>query len=310
MGHTHNHRMLGRVSFVVVVASISACSGASWTPPAQAGPHTVAHDTVQLSSPRGAADVVYPVSNSSDDKFGFVSFCHGGIAGLGLTFVNYQADMEIIASYGFVVVATQVNENGDSPLFSEQQRAVIKTCKADLSIHKSLSQVDFTRVGVAGHSMGGIATRQSCASTEANLLNIKAGWCQHPCSGGDDSKIKMPMLYTTGTLEPGPGAIGCPQSIAQQSFKDAVNANPRILLNIQGANHLDPMYVPGMLAHNRELIPGALFLACHVNGDSKACDKIYGQSGKSMCSLNTQIPWPQKYNFAQCQVMGNETTTN
>ena len=105
--------MLGRVSFVVVVASISACSGASWTPPAQAGPHTVAHDTVQLSSPRGAADVVYPVSNSSDDKFGFVSFCHGGIAGLGLTFVNYQADMEIIASYGFVVVATQVNENGD-----------------------------------------------------------------------------------------------------------------------------------------------------------------------------------------------------
>jgi len=250
---------------------------------------------------------VYPddaVSPSSDTVFPFLSFAHGGAAGMGLTYFNYAAQMEVIASYGFIVVATEVNEGGAPPIYSVQQRDVIKTCKSKPSIHPALARADFSRTAVAGHSMGGIATRQSLASNEADSLNIKAGWCSHPCSGGDDSKIKMPVLYTTGSHEPGPGAIGCPVPIAEDSYRKAVNAKSRILFNIKGANHLDPMFDCKLGNVCRELIPGGLFLSCHVKGTASDCDKIYGSTGKEICSSGTDLPYPKSYQLVECKVDG------
>merc|ERR1711907_919807 len=101
----------------------------------------------------GSASLVYPkdaISNSSDDTFPFISFCHGGGVGGSLTYASYAADMQTLASFGFIVVASTVNIEGDPPLWSEQQRAVIKTCKASPSLHPSLAKADFSRVGVTG----------------------------------------------------------------------------------------------------------------------------------------------------------------
>lgn len=278
-----------------------------------AGPHKhIAHDTIHLSNPYGNAVVVYPVeanTSTNNASFPFLAFAHGGAAGMGLTYFNYAAQMEVIASYGFIVVATTVNEGGTPPLYSSQQRAVIKTCKANPSLHPAFSKADFTRTAVAGHSMGGIATRESLASEEANTLNIKAGWCSHPCTGGDDSKITAPVLYTTGTHEPGPGAIGCPAAIADQSYAAATNAKSRILVNINGADHLDPMFDCKLPDHCRELIPGGLFLSCHVNGIEADCDKIYGPSGKEVCSLGKDAPFPRAYTLAECKVDGGSSAT-
>jgi len=211
--------------------------------------------------------------------------------------------MQVIASYGFIVVATQVNFEGEPPLYSEQQRAVIKTCKATPSLHPALAKADFGRVGVAGHSMGGIATRQTLASDEASSLSIKAGWMQHPCNGGDDSKIKVPVMYTTGTDEPGPGGIGCIQQYSEDGFARATDAKPRILFDVNGANHLDPMY--SCLGNTcRELIPGGLFLSCHVKGVSSDCDLLYGSNGKKVCSMGADRPFPHPYTLKECKVAG------
>jgi len=212
-----------------------------------------------------------------------------------------------MGSYGFVVVGTTVNTMGTPPLYSQQQRAVIKTCKANPSLHKSFGNADFTRVGVAGHSMGGIASRESLASAEADSLSIKAGWLQHPCNGGDASKIHVPTLITTGSNEPGPGSIGCPVPIAENDFKVAVKAQPRILFEVQGANHLDLMY--GCSGNTcRELIPGALFMSCHLRGEADHCGKIYGVSGKDICKFGTTMPLPQKYSLTQCKMAGGSPT--
>jgi len=211
--------------------------------------------------------------------------------------------MEVIASYGFVVVATTVNFDGTPPLYSEQQRQVIKTCAADPSLHPSLAAVDFSRVAVTGHSMGGIATRESLASDEAASLNIKAGWLSHPCHGGDDSKIKVPAMWTTGSEEPAPLGIGCQQSYSEDGFRNALEAKPRILIDINGANHLDPMY--SCLGNTcRELIPGGLFLSCHVKGVSADCDQLYGSTGKKVCSMGADLPYPNRYTLKECKVAG------
>lgn len=274
---------------------------------AHGGPYkTITHETIRLSDPRGAADIVYPdvaVSSNSNETFPFISFCHGGAAGGPVTYTSYAADMQVLASFGFIVVATQVNMNGDPPLYSQQQRSVIKTCKANPSLHPALAKADFSRVGVTGHSMGGIATRQTLASSDVASLNIKAGWLQHPCNGGDASKINVPSMYTTGSAEPGPFFIGCQQQYAEDDFKKAVGSKPRVLFNVQGSNHLDPMYAcPGNTC--RELIPGALFLSCHVKGISSDCDLLYGPTGKAVCSHGADRPYPRRYTLKECKVEG------
>lgn len=249
---------------------------------------------------------MYPqeaVAGNANQSFPFISFCHGGAVGGGLTFPSYAAAMQVIASYGFVVVATEVNFDGTPPLYSQQQRAVIKTCKATPSLHPALAKVDWSRVGVTGHSMGGIATRQTLASEEVASLNIKAGWMSHPCNGGDDSKINVPAMYTTGTLEPGPASIGCIQQYSFDGFAKAFNAKPRILFDINGANHLDPMY--SCLGNTcRELIPGGLFLSCHVKGVSSDCDLLYGSGGQKVCSMGADRPFPHPYTLKVCKVAG------
>lgn len=226
-----------------------------------------------------------------------------------MTYPSYAADMQTIASFGFIVVASTVNFDGDPPLWSEQQRAVIKTCKSNPSLHPALARADFSRVGVTGHSMGGIATRQTLASNEVSALNIKAGWLQHPCHTGDASKINVPAMWTTGSAEPGPLAIGCQQSYSENDFKIAVNAKPRILFNVNGANHLDPMYAcPGNTC--RELIPGSLFLSCHVKGVSSDCDLLYGSTGKKVCSMGSDRPYPGRYTLKECNVAGHSYNTS
>ena len=93
---------------------------------------------------------------------------------MGLTYTNYEADMKIIASYGFVVVASEVNENGNDPQWSAQQLAVIKSCKARPSLHPAFKNTDFSRCAVAGHSMGAMATAESAADGGVGHC-IKAG---------------------------------------------------------------------------------------------------------------------------------------
>ena len=177
----------------------------AWQPPKEAGPYSIKTSTISLKNPRGSAVVTYPVGTdgnvNASAAYPFISFAHGGGAGLDLTEVNYEADMKIIASFGFVVVATEVNEGGSDPTFSKQQLAVIETCSSDTKLHPSFASVDFTKCGVAGHSMGAMASAESAADGGKGGC-IKAGWAQHICNDGfDDSKISVPFLFTTGSAD-------------------------------------------------------------------------------------------------------------
>ena len=102
------------------------------------------------------------------------------------------------------------------------------------------------------------------------------------------------------------------------------------------------MFTPNDVYQGRELIPGGLFLACHVRGDKAACDKVrpgpfrplarfqrsansdlartlhpsisatpsrsqvYGPTGKGICDLPTTIPYPKAYSLKECEVQNND----
>lgn len=289
------------------VAPLAALiTAAAAAPVPGSGKYKVASATITLKDPAGTAIVKYPEAavadagvNGTAGKFSFLSFAHGGATAAVAVDGWYGVDMETIASYGTVVVATTVNMAGSDPLWSHQQLAVIKSCKADPSLHASFASVDWTRTGVSGHSMGGIATSRSLAEATADL-GIRAGWAQHPCGVPSPTKNKHPTLYTTGTSEPGPFGIGCQQSSAENGYKQSVNAKPRILFNIVGANHGEPMSGGLCPCPHRELIPGSLFLSCHLNDDQDACAKIYESPG--ICAMQYG---PTKYTLKECKVEGS-----
>ena len=111
----------------------------------------------------------------------------------------------------------------------------------------------------------------------------------------------MPFMYSTGSADGPP--IGCSPKTTDERFPKN-GGRPKILFNIQGAGHLDPMFYPGALgSKGRELIPGALFLACHVRDDKGACDRIYGANGKAICGLGSSLAYPERFSLAECQVV-------
>merc|ERR1712217_564206 len=102
-----------------------------------------------------AGVVVYAVPKTAGEKFPFISFAHGTTSGGAKTFTGYTADLEMVASYGFVIVAPEsCPEIECASGYCSDQQQTIRACAADPSLHSALASADFSTVGVYGNSMG------------------------------------------------------------------------------------------------------------------------------------------------------------
>jgi hypothetical protein len=228
-----------------------------------------------------SAVIVYPSNSIGGETFPFLSFAHGTFVGgrIPPTEVTYKPLLELVASNGFVVVAPDTcSAKACYSKFSADQIATISACKANTSLHPGLAHATFEKVGVFGHSMGGMSTL-ACAGGSSLGINpadfgIAVAVSMHTCQdylldrGGN---VSVPILFTAGDADR-ICADGC-----AEKFYEPVKYPRKAFLDIANASHSDPTDV----GQNREDVAVALYLSCHLKGEE--CDKVYGPSGKALC---------------------------
>lgn len=227
-----------------------------------------------------AGVVVYAVPKASGEKFPFISFAHGTTAGGAKTLVDYATDLELVASYGFVIVAPESCPTWECfSGYCVDQMETIRACAKDPSLHSALATADFSNVGVYGHSMGAMATVGTAGGSASckfdSTLNVKAAVAQHPCwdISMNASPIKIPIMFTAGSTD----SI-CEDGCSQRFYDQIKNSPSKIMFDVKGASHFEPTDI----GSNSEVPAVAKFLSCWLRDEN--CDQVYGTSGKEICS--------------------------
>jgi dienelactone hydrolase len=126
----------------------------------------------------------------------------------------------------------------DVDLFATDQLHVIDAVKH--SSNSILKMADTSKVGVAGHSWGAIAT---LVSALANRKEVKAAFSLHPCPCATSASIHglcgnldfyIPVAYITGTAD----SVCSPSQV--ESYYTRSKGSNKAIANIKGINHQNP----------------------------------------------------------------------
>jgi CubicO group peptidase (beta-lactamase class C family) len=133
---------------------------------------------------------------------------------------------------------------------------------------KEFKRADFNTAGLFGHSMGGGASVHACAETK-EAWNAKACVGLHPwvpyMSPGEASKVKLPIMYTTGSSD---------HLVPAVSVKGDYNkvTTSKVYASLKGAGHTECMDPP--LGKGRMTPYVIAFFDCHLKKNATACDKV------------------------------------
>lgn len=270
------------------------------------GPYQVKTGTIKnipglsLGGPY-AAYVIYAVPKKKGEKLPFISFAHGTTAGGVPLLADYATNLELVASYGFVIVAAE-----SCPLiecfsgYCKDQQATIRACAKDRSLHPALASADFSNVGIYGHSMGAMATLGSIGGSKSckydSSLNIKAAVSQHPCSDlyMNAAGITLPVMFTAGSAD-----TICQDGCSQKFYDQMKHSKSKIMFDVRGASHFEPTGS----GNNVEVPAVAYFLSCWLRNEN--CDRVYGSSGKEICK---QIAFGSS--LSECTVEGKKANAD
>lgn len=280
---------------------------------AEAGTYTT---TVAASG--DAADVYYPKLSGRlatlPIRFPVVVLLQGA-------FVDkhyYAKDASAVARYGFIVIV---------PNHSAQLGPTTALLPAESVINDGFAQVkadgadpttaiyrrvDDRRLGLLGHSLGGVAA-----------LDAIAGVCQLPLCAGAFTRppeLAAAALYGTNDVDPNTHQLGLvdtsavPTALVQGSVDGnatpadaaktyAVMSAPRALITIFGANHFgitdvdapagaipdgSPQTIDQATANQRISEWSALFLRAHLYDDPTAIWYIYAARGSADGTVSVQ----------------------
>merc|ERR1712014_261211 len=170
---------------------------------------------------------------------------------------------------------------------SVQQMHAVTGSQQNPQLHMVLHYVDFSSIGVIGHSEGGAYTMES--ATKANQFPIKAGVFSHGGSSNaaPDIPSNLPVFFVSGTADPRRRKL-------YWAFQ-ATSSVPRIFATIEGGNHMYPAHgspMNEMMAH---------FLACYLVPSKDSCDIIYGDGPDSLCKANP---------MGDCDIITESTDAN
>jgi len=244
-------------------------------PNSEAGPYEVKRGTIaHIPGLRGGgntgADIFYAVPKNGE-KLPLISFAHG----MGGSVSSYTPSLNFVASFGFVIVAVHSCPFELCLEFHHDQLQAIVAAKADPSLHPALASVDFSRVGIYGHSLGAMATvgNAGMQGVDPAKYNIKAAVAEHPCWNplSDGGKgLEVPILFTAGSKD-----TTCADECSKRMYQRATKPQSKIFWNIEGATHNGPI-------NTLEPPVVAAFLSCWIRNEN--CDKVYGRSGKEICN--------------------------
>ncbi len=144
---------------------------------------------------------------TTDRKYPVVVFCNG----TGVTGSKYTAVLEHLASWGFVVAATEeeYSWNGFSAEMCIRRIMLLNDNEAvqGLETNPFYQHIDIDNVGIAGHSQGGVGAINA-ATDSAYAHMIKAVYCASPTGQElaqamewpyEPSKINAPVFLISAT---------------------------------------------------------------------------------------------------------------
>ena len=220
--------------------------------------------------------VFWPSNASTGEKFPLVPYLHGYLGG-GLDILAYYDLFHDISSYGFVVAApascsTTCDDRiglpyascgglpaGPDPYagsgwthrwssyYAEGLKTIEFVRNASAAGDPVLRLVDEGRVGLAGHSMGGQAAAIAACAACARQWGIRAVALHHPAEtatpvGGGVSNlganVSVPLAAFTTSGD------GCCESSTTELYDNAT-VMPRVLRDMAGSSHLEPLKVAG-----------------------------------------------------------------
>ena len=193
------------------------------------GSYVTASATVQVQT--FPANLHYPVSaGAGQDAFPVIVFGHG----LGGSSLNYQSTMRHLASHGFVVIAPDSFDlwTGADML------ACVPWLEAEGANPASVlyGVVDATRVGLAGHSMGGAgAVRASLEPAYASVIKAVAPIYPAPI-GGFFGLTQAPVFISAGASD----LITPAEAIRASIFESGSLGGPKLYASLFGSGHLEP----------------------------------------------------------------------
>mmetsp|Transcript_39116 Transcript_39116/g.90123 ORF Transcript_39116/g.90123 Transcript_39116/m.90123 type:complete len:310 (+) Transcript_39116:118-1047(+) len=252
--------------------------------PSASGPYETSWELVNVSGLVSGsyhdAWVIYPSGTEASDKtFPLLSFAHGKDAGGTALKPSYTTILEAAASFGFVIIAPRSCPEHYCTNFYKDQLQCITAAKEGLA-STGLESVDWLKsVGIFGHSMGGAATMISAGK---DGYDIAAAFFLHPYYTVHAEDIKVPAVHGTGSSDQ-----ICPAEEVKNGF-DANPFYPKVFAEIEGATHLEPNSSGGRNKHRWDAYVPRLFM-CHLNGDSDACDLIYGSTSDSLCYTDIEM---------------------
>jgi len=208
-----------------------------------------------------------------EGPFPFVVFGHGLGSGIARDL------MKSMASLGMIVVAPKDFQKYCPTWMDDLQ--VINQSRSNPDLFKALPYVDWTSVGIVGHSMGG--NQAIKAGTEIgfpNSYNVKAIIASHGVN--DVTGLKIPTMFETSIYD---------RTVHPSKVKDAFEQctpNPKIFVNCADGGHMEPTkegLANTWMSH---------FFGCHLAGLVDSCHKVYSNTSDGMC---------QDKNLSECIVV-------
>jgi len=228
------------------------------------------------------AYLVYPTNydNATNASFPLVVFAHGCCKNtVNQSASDYNSVFVHLASHGMVVASYNTCLGECNMItFSDDQLYLVSTLRERPSLHPVLNMVDFSKVGLFGHSMGGGSTVFSAANISSlEGVTVKVAVAIDPAPSVAAGLIKVPTFFGCGQNDT---IVPCwsvkamygaaPKSAGQHTYSVLRDAGHCAIQDPLPGSPWDYYIVQHML--------------CHMYDDASACDEIYGTSQSSLCS--------------------------
>ena len=222
----------------------------------------------------------YPIEmESSDKKYPVVIFCNG----TGVTGSKYSAVLEHLASWGFVVVATEEEYSWNG--FSAEmclRRLILLNENENAEGWESnpfYQRIDFDNIGISGHSQGGVGVINAITDTEHTDL-YKAAFCASPTNqelaesiewSYDASKVNIPIFLISSTGQGDENFVVSLEGL-NAIYKSIPDTVQKIIARRNDADHSHTLYYgDGYMT--------AWFM-WHLQGDEEATKAFLGEKAE------------------------------
>lgn len=236
----------------------------------QMGEYEVERRRIPVLQNYEAYEIFFPAAVKDEARrWPVVVMCNG----TGVPASKYRPVFEHLASWGFIVIGTEDNYswNGFSASMSLQYLLKLNDTEGSLLYNR----VDTDRIGIAGHSQGGVGVITSITRTDFQEM-YKAAYIISPAFEElsdlleweyDPSLIRIPVFLTAGTELLDAGIVS-PLDGLLSIYQQAADAPLRIMARKTGRDH------PGMLYESDGYMTA--WFCWLLQGDSRAAGAFTG----------------------------------